>query len=196
MIKMALALSASGCARPFIGRVWAQVVPGGGASSDVFPGETRQDVSLIADLIIPPTDTPGAVAAGVPEFIELMVADWYTDAERRAFFEGLEKLNAYCAETFGHSFSRCAPEEQTAALEDAERQALEYAAEHSAKHSDPVFSEETDEHAPFFAKIKELTVLGYYTSEIGATEELKYNPVPGRYDGAYRFAKVRTQWSY
>ena len=53
-----------------------------------------------------------------------------------------------------------------------------------------------DQHAPFFNKIKELTVLGYYTSEVGATRELAYNPVPGKFDGDYDYAKVGRQWSY
>jgi hypothetical protein len=56
--------------------------------------------------------------------------------------------------------------------------------------------EAPDEQSPFFYKLKLLTVLGYYTSEVGATQELSYNPVPGRYEGDVDFDKVGRQWSY
>ncbi len=54
-----------------------------------------------------------------------------------------------------------------------------------------------DENTPFFAKIKELTVIGYYSSEVGAKQELAYNPMPMRYEGDYDYAKTGgRQWSY
>jgi hypothetical protein len=53
----------------------------------------------------------------------------------------------------------------------------------------------SDEKSPFFFKLKQLTVLGYYTSEVGGTKELSYNPVPGSYEGDYDFDKVGHQWS-
>ena len=53
-----------------------------------------------------------------------------------------------------------------------------------------------DERTPFFAKLKELTVVGYFSSEVGATEFLEYNPMPMRYDGDFDFAEVGTHWSH
>ncbi|MBK8991508.1 MAG: gluconate 2-dehydrogenase subunit 3 family protein [Gammaproteobacteria bacterium] len=47
--------------------------------------------------------------------------------------------------------------------------------------------------APFFAKLRELTVVGYFSSELGATEFLEYNPMPMRYDGDFDF-EVGTHW--
>jgi Gluconate 2-dehydrogenase subunit 3 len=152
-------------------------------------------VALISDLILPATDTPGAIEAAVPQFIELMVADWYTDTERRVFFEGLDALEAFCAKSFSRGFASCAAHQQTLALQDAERLATDYAAARRATGA-TTNSEATDETAPLFAKIKALTVLGYYTSEVGVTQELSYQPVPGRYEGNYLFSKVGKQWAF
>jgi gluconate 2-dehydrogenase gamma chain len=151
----------------------------------VFSNDQRQMIQVIAEMIIPETDTPGAIEAGVPEFIEHIVADWYTDAERKSFLAGLEALNASGAKPFLQSTS----EQQHRTLEDAAREAQN----HNRPFGAPPLLEE---QRPFFTKIKELTVIGYYTSELGATKELRYNPVPTRFDGAYPFSKINTQWSY
>lgn len=120
-------------------------------------------VATIAELIIPTTDTPGARAAKVPEFIDLIVAEWFTPEERQRFLAGLAGLEA-------RGFLSLARPQQVAALSDldAEVTRLRQSGGDAAKH--------------FFHQIKWLTVYGYYTSEIGATQELKDEVIPGRYD--------------
>ena len=54
--------------------------------------QSRQ-VATLAELIIPTTSTPGAIVAGVPQFIAMMVSDWYTEAERSIFMAGLDDIN-------------------------------------------------------------------------------------------------------
>ena len=196
MIRLALILSTAGCTKSFSGKVLDQALPTGKPSRDVFPGDTRQMVASICELIIPKTDTPGAIEAGVPQFIELMVADWYTDTERRIFLGGLEALDADCKKNFGRGFTGCSEAQQTTALQGAERQALQYAESYTPKISTTTGEEIADETAPLFSKIKELTVLGYYTSQVGATQELSYHPVPGRYEANFPFSKFGKQWSF
>lgn len=133
--------------------------------------EQAETVATIAEAIIPETDTPGARAAGVPEFIDLIVAEWYGADERERFFEGLAGVDARSRTTFGGTFTSLAEEERRAVLRglDAEVSALR-----EAEEIDP------DDH--FFAQMKWLTVYGYYTSEVGVNEELEYVMIPGRFD--------------
>lgn len=172
-------------------QVVAGILPTDKPSRDLFVGDAKAMIDTLAEMIIPKTDTPGAIEAGVPKFIEMMVADWYTDNERKIFFDGLAGLNGYCQEHYQKTFLRCDETQRIEALQAAEKLALSY-------HSKimPFVPNQSDENTPFFTKIKELTVLGYYTSEVGAKQELAYNPMPMRYEGDYDFAKVGHQWSW
>jgi hypothetical protein len=131
----------------------------------------RRQVAVIAELIIPETDTPGAIAAGVPDFIHRIVAEWYTHEERSIFLAGLADLDRDSRERFAAAFLALAAPQQIALLEELD----------AARWGG------IDGDSPFFAKIKELTVLGYYTSEVGSRHELVYRPVPGAYHGHARF---------
>lgn len=156
----------------------------------IFSETQRRTVALLADLILPPTDTPGASAAGVPGFIEQAVGQWYTPAERKAFLDGLSELDQSCRTRFGKSFEQCGEQQRIAVLTTADEQARAY------QGAGRAFDSLADD-APFFLRLKQLTVVGYYTSESGATQELSYNPVPNRYDGDIDFtAAGGRQWSF
>lgn len=127
-------------------------------------------VATIADLIIPATDTPGARAAGVHQFIDLTLAEWYDAADRQRFLAGLADVDARAQAAHGAPFLRCTPAQQAAVLTALDEQ---LAAQRDAK---------TAPDKPFFQMLKGLTLVGYYTSEIGATQELHSQIVPGRYD--------------
>lgn len=176
-------------------RVLAGDAPTRTASHPLFDSPTRSLVAELTDMIIPATDTPGAIVAGVPDFVEMMVADWYTGTERRIFLDGIAALDAYCRQAFAAPFMQCSGEQRTSALQHAEQQALAY----KSPLPGGVFgamSKLVDEQTPFFTKFKELTVLGYYSSEVGATQELAYNPMPMRYDGDYDYAQTGRQWRF
>ena len=163
-----------------------------GAAQKVFDTYQQKSVSLLSDMIIPTTDTPGAVEAGVPDFIATIVSDWYTDVERNIFFEGLQQLDALCLTESQKPFHDSSEEIRITALKVMEKQASKYKAPPVANQVKP----EPDQNEPFFKKIKELVVLGYYTSEVGSTQELAYRPAPGEYNGNYDFDKVGRQWSH
>ncbi len=152
-------------------------------------GEISGVIERLSELILPETDTPGAIAAGVPNFVTNIVTEWYTDDERNRFMAGIEKLQAASRTKFSAGFVDIAIEQQTQLLDAAAREAgADSAANLQAR---PLRDEQ-----PFFLMLRELVVLGYFTSEVGATQALSYNPVPGRYDGAYPVEQVRTHWSY
>ncbi|MFL5606145.1 MAG: gluconate 2-dehydrogenase subunit 3 family protein [Gemmatimonadaceae bacterium] len=176
-------------------------------------------VATIAEHIIPTTDTPGARGAGVHRFIDTMLAEYYSPDERAAFLVGLADVDARARATKGKAFLELSAPEQrdvlalldaeayrraagpatnapTAAVrgQDAEENRTEGATADQRKQ-DPVRPHPEPRRRPFFHTMKELTLLGYYTSEIGATQELKYARVPGRFDGCVPFSSIGRAWS-
>jgi hypothetical protein len=163
----------------------------------VFTTLQREQCSLLTEMIIPRTDTPGAIEAGVPRFLEVMVSDWYTDRERAIFFSGLEMLDNYCTDSFNKRFLECDQDQRISALEQAEKDSEGYKADADGMTGEgegSLMPGPEDEGKPFFIKLKELTVLGYYTSEVGAKQELRYDPMPMEYKDI-DFADVGRQWS-
>jgi hypothetical protein len=156
----------------------------------MFSYDQKKMTEQLAEMIIPRTDTPGAIDAGVPHFIELMVSDWYTKTERGIYFAGLLSLDVFCQENFAQDFMACGEGQRIEALEQAEREAENY----KPAKSENVIQPEEDENKPFFTQIKELTVLGYYTSSEGAQKELRYDPMPMRYEDM-DLSEAGRQWS-
>ena len=124
-------------------------------------------VSAAADLIIPRTGTPGAIDAGVPRFVDLLLAEWYDDAERARFLEGLADIDVRSRALRSRAFVHLVPEDRHTVL-----LALD-----SAEKREPATAESA------YATIKSLTVYGYFTSELVSKTVLKTNVWPGRYDG-------------
>ena len=150
-------------------------------------------VAAMAEHILPETDTPGARAAGVHRFIDAMLAESFPPSERERFLAGLAEVDARAGRTSGHRFLQCAPADQRALLEVLDREAF---ASPPVPLSTAWRGGTRDEPAvPFFRTMKELTLVGYYTSEIGATRELHHAPVPGRYDGCVPLAQVGRTWA-
>ena len=149
-----------------------------------FIGTAEQQalIAEIAELIIPITDTPGAKAAGVPDFINKIVTDCLTEKERVHFYEGLTEVDKNCMEKYGKGFMAASEAERTDILKLAETRAMDK-------------DRKLIQGKPFFSQIKELTVTGYFTSEIGATKALRYEAVPGRYDGALPYKKGDKAWA-
>ena len=143
-----------------------------------FSPAERKTIAAIAEIIIPRTDTPGAIDAGVPRFIELMVADWLNDQERAIFVKGLKDLDARLAKEFGKSFDQLDAAQQLSILESLETAASDSSWYQQGNVRRPFISD-----APFICQMKELTIWGFFTSEVGATKVLRYNVMPMRFDG-------------
>lgn len=138
-----------------------------------FTSEQRTVVTAIAERILPATDTPGATDAGVPRFIELMVADWFNEEERALFMAGLLDLQ----QRAGGDFSALPASEQTQMLELLEQEASD-ASWYSLGNVMRIW----DSTAPFICQFKELTVLGFMLSEVAGTRFQRQNPM-GTFNG-------------
>lgn len=134
-------------------------------------------VTVVAERILPKTNTPGAIDAGVPEFIDSMLLDIYRDEEQLRFVAGLDRLENDSQVVYGHAFTELKPQQQDELLK-------KYAKEAEEKRS------VSDKEKTFFFDIKQLTMLGFFTSEIGARQFLHFERVPGRYDGCVPLEKI------
>ena len=129
-------------------------------------------VSQVSEIIIPRTDTPGAKDVGVPSFIDQMVNEVYSKEDQKWFTDGLAAFNEAAKKEYSEDFADLDEEEQTAFVMKV--------------HEEAVKAEQTTDPAPkrpFILMMKELTMLGFFTSEPGATQVLQYAPVPGAYKG-------------
>jgi hypothetical protein len=136
---------------------------------------TAADVVLldeIAETILPETSTPGAKAAKTGAFMALSVTDVYTAQNQSIFRDGLRKVDEACTSAHGKSFIMATPAERLTVLQALDR---EQKAAMDARQS-------SDEPRHYFRLMKELALLGYFTSEIGSTKALRYVEAPGRFD--------------
>lgn len=139
-----------------------------------FSEDQARLVMEMAEAILPETDTPGAKALGVPGFIEEMISLCYNPAERTRFMEGLEAFDKECRTGYGDAFFAISKNDQLALLNkfnDEVKKAVGVRGSYGRMSGE----------AGFFRRMKELTVVGYYTTEYGATQELQYQAVPVEY---------------
>jgi hypothetical protein len=134
-------------------------------------------LSTACELILPETDTPGARSAKVPEFIDVVLTDWFNDEERERFLKGLRELAGR-----GAGFLSSTPAEQVGFLSEMETAALADPALEGAMRRARKGALSSPS-APFFTVLKWLTLYGYFTSEVGMERELEYVDFPGTYDG-------------
>ncbi len=150
-----------------------------------FSPEQGYLIGQIAEAIIPTTDTPGAIAAGVPAFIEKMVADCYPKEIREKFYADLSKFAT------STDYLALNAEKRVAALTQ-----LEAEGKIEAKSIKRFDGSTQLQPAPLFNLLKELTITGYFTSEVGCTQALRYELVPGRYDGDVPYKKGERAWTH
>jgi Gluconate 2-dehydrogenase subunit 3 len=145
-------------------------------------------VTTIAELIIPQTETPGAKAAKVNHFIDLILAEWYDDATTARFLAGLADVDQRSQKLFGQNFVDSTNAQQNQLLKVLDDEAT-IARKHqtAAEAASP-----THALAPlnFFGMMKKLTVLGYYTSEIGFKVELHKSIIPATHAGCVAISGV------
>jgi gluconate 2-dehydrogenase gamma chain len=149
-----------------------------GAAPGFLDSNQYSMLEKIVDLIIPETDTPGAKSAGVHRFIDFMLADWASPQTRNSYVEGLRSIDQRAQATNSAGFSASSPAQQFALLES-----LDAAAE----------TDDTGES--FFKGLKALVLFGYYSSEEGASVELKYDRLPGPYRDCVPFDEIGRSWS-
>jgi gluconate 2-dehydrogenase gamma chain len=144
-----------------------------GSKPSILSSPQLSIVSAVSEIMIPRTDTPGAIDVGVPGFIDLMLKDAYTQKDRERYLSGLAELEAA---------AQAEQRKEFVALESAQQVALV-----RKFHDAAVVEERRLPHTngplqrPFILMTKELTLLGFFTSQVGATQVLQYVAVPGSY---------------
>ncbi|MFB6457331.1 gluconate 2-dehydrogenase subunit 3 family protein [Chitinophaga sp. Hz27] len=153
---------------------------------DLTKPQTKTMVAEVAETIIPATDTPGAKAGKVDEFIITMMNDCYKKEDQALFLEGLTKIDEASNKKFKKAFLDLTPEQRTEVLTEIDKERVAYNKRENKKEGDK---------AHYFQFMKELTMLGYFTSEPGATKALRYVAVPGHYDGCIPYKKGDKAWA-
>lgn len=137
----------------------------------------------VADTILPTTNTPGAKAAKVGQFIAVFISDCYEPAEQKMFVDGLAGLDARCKQKYGKNFTRCSATQRHDYLVELDKEQKELSK--NKKNGEPPV---------FFKAFKDLTLWGYFTSEIGCTQALRMVEIPGRYEGCMPYQKGDKAW--
>jgi len=164
---------------------------------------TPEDVAFLdeaGEVIIPKTSTPGAKEAAIGTFMTVMVNDCYDKDDQKTFHSGIGKLDDACNKKFKVAFMEASPEQRKVLFTELDKEAREYAAKKSkfdhdqsdkAKAAqdkgDKYEKERMEPH--HFTMLKQLTLLGFFTSKPGATQALRHVAVPGRFDGALPYKK-------
>ena len=190
-----------------IGAIWAAVaVPGevlaqglNWTPTALSAGQART-LDVAAELIMPATDTPGARECGVPAFVDRAVAIYCSPAEAQSLKAGLDRMDADARIEFSAGFTAITPAQQTSLL-------TRYEAEGRARRAAPAPVGRGDTEtgltnaappppAPaFFPLLRELVTVGYFTSKIGATQAVKYDPFPGAYHGCVPLSEIGRAWA-
>ena len=186
-------------------------------SANLFTSDQEKLISEIADIIIPTTaKSPGAKAANVGPFISMMIRECYPEDAQKAFVKGLENIETRSKKDFGKSFLEISVKEreqlitkvrdETVAAQKTENDANEKAAKlemdiernkpEKERAGNPMAVKDPPKTTPqFFAIARDLTMLGYFTSEVGATQAYEYVQIPGRYDGCVDLKPGQKVWA-
>src|SRR6266851_5819224 len=145
------------------------------------PHQNEMVVAMI-DQIIPATETPGAKGARVNEFIDVILTEWATDGERENFLNGLAGVDKQSNELYGKDFVGATAEQQVTLLRAMDEVAMSERRE-APRHGNTVPELDAQLRGNFFRVFKGITLHGYYTSEIGFSQELKLQIIPGAQHG-------------
>jgi hypothetical protein len=183
---------------------------------------SAQDVAYldeIAETILPATKTPGAKAAKTGAFMALMVTDCYSPTEQKVFLDGMRKVDEAMRRANNVSFMAATPAQRLAVLTTLDHEQKRVmdareAADRKRKGLSPVVAGDateakaesvpgtpiaTDTASPqpahYFRMMKELALLGFFTSKIGCTEALRYVEAPGRFDACIPYTPGQPAWA-
>lgn len=152
--------------------------------NDLFDQDQVAFLNEVGETILPQTSTPGAKAADVGGLMAVMVQDCYTKEDQDVFMKGISQIDEASQDKFSKKFMKLTPEQRTELITAIDAEAKQYQAE-----------KKSGEPNHYFRMMKELTLFGYFTSEVGATQALRYIETPGRYDGCAPYKKGDRAWA-
>lgn len=181
MFKGLLAISAAGALAACGGADEPGIVSAPSEPSDgdgYFNVTEMAQIAALADTIIPATETAGAAGAGVPATLQALATEWGDDDFRAYWRAGLESLTSALEDEQNTSFIEMIAAERNSIL---------------SAYDARVFDSEIDDQ--FYRDFKATVVQAYYLSEVGATEELTYEPVPGEFIGCVELSDYPKTWA-
>lgn len=179
----------SGCKNPDAGTAFA------------FTEENIAFLDEVAETILPQTSTAGAKAAGVGRFMTVMVNDCYTKDDQEVFHKGIGILDDACKKAHGHGFMKATPEQRRELLISVDKETKEYIKKKADFDNDQKEKQKQAQEKGttdfkrqtmpnhYFQQLKQLAIFGYFTSEKGRNEGLRYTPYPGRWDAVIDYKK-------
>lgn len=183
---------------------------GGAASAGTVADKDVAFLDEVADTILPATpSSPGAKAAKTGEFMKVIVNDCYEPADQEVFIKGIKQLDEASKKKNGKGFIESTPEQRTALLVELDKEAKDYQAkknetmkplEEKFKWMTPKQIRDEKEKAKiardhYFTMMKQLSIAGFFSSEIGHYKARRHEPVPGRYDGCIPYKKGDKAWA-
>ena len=172
------------------------------ADASTFSLDNIALLNEIGETIIPATTTPGAKAAKVGEFMQTIVTDCYTEAQQKVFADGIKGFNAACKKATNKSFTDSNADERKAYLIALEKEAKEFNKQRDEKEKDAREKAKKDMDpdyvggpSHYYSMMKQMSIWGYFSSEIGSKQALRLLPVPGKYDGALPYKKGDKAWA-
>ena len=166
-----------------------------------FTADQDVTVAELAETIIPTTSTPGAKAAKVNEIIDVILKDCYKEADQKRFLDGLTQTNKLSQDAYGKAFVQLDSAQRIEIVKKLEAEAKQQkeqmaSAQNASGQADLQTPKAKSERvSPFFTMLKDLTLTGYFTSEIGCTQALEYVAVPGRYEGCVPLKPGQKAWA-
>jgi glucoside 3-dehydrogenase (cytochrome c) hitch-hiker subunit len=184
--REALRIFAAGAVLPALSpqlfAMFRQAQPPPGYTLRTLTGRLNDTVVAMIDQIIPATDTPGAKGARVNEFIDLILTEWATPEERKTFLDGLAGIDKQSQALYGKNFSDATAEQQAVQLRAIDDAVMTNRSVRP-RHGNTVPKPDSQLEGNFWEVFKRITIHGYYTSEVGFTQELKLEIIPGAQHG-------------
>lgn len=195
------------------GAVWTTLLAPAGVTAQVaapawtpkaLTVDQARTLDIVAELIMPATDTPGAREARVPQFVDRAVATYCTPADAAAIRGGLDRIEADARAEHGVGFAALPRDRQIVLLDryDVEGRgprtppaAAGRGETETGLSNQPRSAVEPPKGKPFFPVLKDLVTVGYFTSEPGATKAVRYDPVPGAYRGCVPLKEIGRAWA-
>ena len=167
---------------PELFAMFRQAQPPPGYTLRTLTGHWNDTVVAMIDQIIPATDTPGAKGARVNEFIDVIMTEWALPEERKIFMDGLAGIDKQSQSLYGKNFSEATAEQQAVQLRSIDDAVMTNRSVRP-RHGNTVPKPDAQLEGDFWEVFKRITIHGYYTSEIGFTQELKLEIIPGAQHG-------------
>jgi hypothetical protein len=150
-----------------------------------FSTDTVGLLDEVGETILPASAaSPGAKEAKIGEFMKIIVSDCYDEKDQHTFIDGIGKLDEASQKKFSKNFMKLSENERHDLLVGIDQEAKDYSK--NKKMEDPTH---------YFTMMKQLTLWGYFTSEVGSTKALRFLPVPGKFDGSYPYKKGDRAWA-